>query len=45
MAFASFRKVRGLIVFLPFWKFIIALLATPDRREQLIRKRFASARI
>jgi len=30
MAFVSFRKVRGLIVFFPFLKFMIALLATPD---------------
>jgi hypothetical protein len=29
MAFVSFRKVRGLIVFLPFLKFMIAHLATP----------------
>ena len=33
MAFVSFRKVRGLIVFFPFLKFLIAHLATPDSRE------------
>jgi len=30
MAVVSFRKVRGLIVFLPFLKFMIADLATSD---------------
>lgn len=29
-AFTSFLRVRGLIVFLPFLKFMIAELATPD---------------
>ena len=33
IALFSFRKVRGLIVFFPFLKFMIAHLATPDRRE------------
>jgi hypothetical protein len=32
-AFVSFREVRGLIVFFPFLKFIIAHLAIPDWRE------------
>ena len=46
MAFVSFRNVSGLMVFLPFLKFIIALLATPDRRESsLLENCFASARI
>jgi hypothetical protein len=36
MAFVSFRSVRGLIVFFPFLKFIIAHLATPDCRERLL---------
>lgn len=30
IARAGFRKVRGLIVFFPFLKFIIAYVATPD---------------
>ena len=34
MAFVSFRKVRGLTVFLPFLKFMIADLATPDWRQR-----------
>jgi hypothetical protein len=33
MALVSFRKVRGLMVFLPFVKFMIAHRATPDWRE------------
>jgi hypothetical protein len=46
IAFVSFRRVRGLMAFLPFLKFIIALLATPDWRESsLFENCFASARI
>jgi len=35
MAFVSFRKVRGLIVFLPLLKFMIADLAIPDWCQEL----------
>jgi hypothetical protein len=46
MAFVSFRKVRGLMVFLPFLKFMIADLATPDwRQRRLLENCCASARI
>jgi len=46
IAFISFRNVRGLMVFLPFLKFMIALLATPDLREStLLENCFACARI
>jgi len=46
MAFVSFRKVRGLIVFLPFLKFMIADLGTPDWSERrLLENSFASPRI
>ena len=45
MAFVSFRKVRGLIVFLPFLKLMIADRATPDWRERRLVENFvASAR-
>jgi hypothetical protein len=33
IARVSFRKVRGLMVFFPFLKFMIAHLATPDRER------------
>jgi hypothetical protein len=36
MAFVSFRKVRGLIVFFPVLKLIIAHFAIPDSRERLL---------
>lgn len=46
MARVSFRKVRGLIVFFPFLKLMIAHLATPDWRESsLLENCFASVRI
>jgi len=46
IAFVSFRNVRGLMVFLPFLKFMIADLATPDLRESfLLENCFASVRI
>jgi hypothetical protein len=46
MAFVSFRKVRGLIVFFPFLKFIIAQLAISDWRESSLSENcLASARI
>jgi hypothetical protein len=46
MALVSFRKVRGLMVFHPFLKFMIAHLAAPDRRaSSLLENCFASARI
>jgi len=46
MAFVSFRNVRGLIVSLPFLKFMIADLATPDWRERrLVENCFACVRI
>jgi hypothetical protein len=46
IALVSFRKVRSLMVFLPFLKFMIADLATPDRRESsLLENCFASLRI
>jgi hypothetical protein len=45
MAIVSFRKVRGLIVFLPFLKLLIALLATPDSQERrLLENCFACVR-
>jgi hypothetical protein len=45
-AFVSLRKVRGLIVFVPFLKFIVADLATRDRRESsLLETCFASVLI
>ena len=51
MTLVSFRKVRGLMVFLPFLKLMIAHLATPDWRERrlgrsrnhgLVNRRFGS---
>jgi hypothetical protein len=46
MAFISFSKVRALMLFLPFLKFMIADLATPDWRERrLLENCFASVRI
>jgi hypothetical protein len=46
IALVSFRKVRGLMVFFPFLKFIIAHLATPDWRQRLLVENcFASIRI
>jgi hypothetical protein len=42
MAFVRFRRVRGLMLFLSFLKFIIARLAPPDRREsRLLENCFA----
>jgi hypothetical protein len=46
MAFVSFRKVRGLIVFLPFLNFRIAHSATLDWRDRsLVENSLACARI
>jgi hypothetical protein len=46
MAFVSFRKVRGLIVFFPLLKLMIAHLAIADWRERLpVENCFASVRI
>jgi len=46
IAFVSFRNVRGLMVFLPFLKFMIAERAIPDLRDSsLLENCFAWVRI